>query len=247
LQNPILLLVLTGKIIIHIQMKLIRLLLLLSATIIFSCAAANAQPAKFKKQSELCPSTGGQIKQFKKSKPKFGVGVKAGINYATQYTESTASGVTFQSIIGVHGGGYVNYFLLDFFAVQAELMVSGKGSMWQNPFYDAKYDLTYIDLPLLIKFQPVPLFNVHAGTQLSYLLIASQKDYGTGQRTNVRGNFYQFDPSVVVGVEANLPKRINVTVRYILGLTTATTGAPYTEIWKNKSFQLSIGYRLFGR
>lgn len=224
-----------------------QLLLLLAVYIILTCAPANAQPGKFKKQSELCPSANGQIRHFKKDQPKFGAGVKAGINYATQFTESNASGVKFQSIIGIHAGAYVNYFLLDYVAVQAELLFSDKGSKWQNAFYDARYDLTYIDLPLLIKFQPVPLFNIHAGTQLSYLLMASQKDYGTGQKTNVRGNYYKFDPAVVVGVEANLPNRINLTVRYILGLTTATTGAPYTEIWKNKSFQVSLGYRIIGR
>jgi hypothetical protein len=136
---------------------------------------------------------------------------------------------------------------LDFLAIEAELMVSGKGSKWINQYYDAKYSLTYIDMPVLIKFQPVALFNIHAGPQFSYLVSATQKDFGTNLKTNVMGNYYKFDLGLAMGVEANLPYKINVTIRYILGLNSATTGAQYTEIWKNRSFQISLGYRILGR
>ena len=59
--------------------------------------------------------------------------------------------------------------------------------------------------------------------------------------------YYKFDLGLAFGVEANLPFRVNLTIRYILGLNTATTGAEYTETWENKSFQISLGYRILGR
>ena len=222
--------------------------LLLLPLLICTFNSANAQPVQFKKsQSELCAYGNSQPGHFKKKQPKFGAGVKAGINYSSQYVSGTASNVDFKSILGINAGAYCNYFLMNFLAIQPELMVSGKGSHWTNQYYDARYNLTYIDLPILIRFQPVSLINIHAGPQFSYLIIANQNDLGTNLKTNVIGNFYKFDLGLVLGVEANLPYNINLTVRYILGLNTATTGTQYTETWRNKSFQVSLGYRILGR
>jgi hypothetical protein len=224
-----------------------QIFLLFLTSLIFTLSSANAQPGKFKKSmQELCPTSSAQPGHFKKSQPKFGAGVKAGLNYASQ-SSSIANNVDFKSIIGINAGAYCNYFLLDFLAIQPELMVSGKGSHWKNQFYDAKYNLTYIDLPILIKFQPVALFNIHAGPQFSYLISAKQKDFGSNQKTDVMPYYYKYDLGLAFGVEANLPFKINLTVRYILGLNTATTGAQYTETWKNKYFQASLGYRILGR
>jgi hypothetical protein len=225
-----------------------KVFLLCLTSLIISLSSANAQPGKLKKSlQEYCPTANAQPKRFKKSQPKFGAGVKAGLNYATQFTNSKPNNVDFKSIIGINAGAYCNYFLLDFLAIQPELMVSGKGSRWKNQFYDAKYNLTYFDLPILIKYQPVELFNIHAGPQLSYLVSAKQTDLVNNQKTNVMDSYYKFDLGLVFGVEANLPFKINLTLRYVLGLNTATTGAQYTETWKNKYFQASLGYRILGR
>lgn len=225
-----------------------QVFLLLLSTLVITLSSVNAQSGKFKKSDpELCASSGGQSRYFKKSQPKFGAGVKAGLNYASQYTNNTSNSVDFKNIFGINAGAYCNYFFLDFLAVQPELMVSGKGSKWKNQYYDARYNLTYIDLPVLIKFQPIALFNIHAGPQISYLLLANQMDFGNNQKAGVLDYFYKFDFGIAFGVEANLPYKMNLTVRYVLGLKTATTGALYTEPWENKSFQISLGYRILGR
>jgi hypothetical protein len=232
------------------NMKKLAFLLLLTF-FIFNFSSANAQSGQIKKsQSELCSygnSQPGHSGHFKKDKPKFGAGVKAGLNYSNQYITGGSGSVDFKSIIGINAGAYCNYFFMDFLAIQPELMVSGKGSHWTNQYYDAQYNLTYIDFPVLIRFQPVPLINIQAGPQISYLLIANQKDIGTNLKTNVTGNFYQLDFGLAFGVEANLPYKVNLTVRYVLGLNTATTGTLYTETWNNKYFQVSLGYRILGR
>jgi len=225
-----------------------QVFLLLLSFFILNFLSVNAQSGQFKKsQSELCAYGNSKPGHFKKTQPKFGAGVKAGLNYSSQFISGAASSVDFKSILGINAGAYCNYFLLDFLAIQPELMVSGKGSHWTNQYYDARYNLTYIDLPILIRFQPVSLINIHAGPQFSYLLLANQKDFGTNLNTNVIGNFYKFDLGLAFGIEANLPYNINLTVRYILGLNTATTGTQYTETWRNKSFQVSLGYRILGR
>jgi hypothetical protein len=220
----------------------------LLTSLIFPFSSANAQSRQLKKNhQDLCEYVYPQSRHFKRLQPKFGVGVKAGLNYAGQYTNITPNSVDFKSIIGINAGAYCNYFLLDFLAIQPELMVSGKGSHWKNQYYDANYNLTYIDLPILIKYQPVVQINIHAGPQLSYLVSAKQIDFGNKLKTNVMDYFYKFDLGLALGVEAILPFKVNLTIRYVLGLNTATTGAEYTETWKNKSFQISLCYRILGR
>jgi hypothetical protein len=225
--------------------KLVFLFLLISLMSSFTYSKAQSGHSK-KTNQDLCGYANAKSAHIKKSQQKFGAGVKAGINYASQYINNTSNSVDFKSIIGINAGAYCNYFLLDFLAIQPELMMSGKGSKWINQYYDAKYNLIYLDMPILIKYQPFALFNIHAGPQFSYLISAIQKDFGTNIKTNVAGNFYKFDLGLALGVEANLPHKINVTIRYILGLKTATTGAQYTETWRNRSFQISLGYRILG-
>jgi len=226
--------------------KLVFLLLLIS--LLFTFSSVNAQSRQFKKQHpELCTYGNASSRHFKKSQPELGAGVKAGLNYSSQYTNNTPNNVDFKSIIGINAGAYCNYFFLDFLAIQPELMVSGKGSHWKNEYSEAKDNLTYIDLPILIRYQPVALINIHAGPQLGYLVSAKQTDLSNDQKTNVMDYYYKFDLGLAFGVEANLPSKVNVTIRYVLGLSTATTGAQYTETWNNKYFQISLGYRILGR
>jgi hypothetical protein len=188
-----------------------------------------------------------QRKYLKKSEPDFGLGVKAGLNYANQVTSSRATTVDVQSIIGINGGVYFNYFLFDFLAVQSELMITGKGLHWKDQFYDAKDILTYIDMPILIKYQPVKLLNIHAGPEFGYRISAKQKNLDDGQETNIKDYYTTFDMGLAFGVEANLPFKVNLTFRYVLGLNTVYTGTENNEQWKNNFFQISAGYRILGR
>jgi hypothetical protein len=222
-----------------------QIFIFLLTSFMFTFSSVKAQSRQFKKNpKDLCGYVYSQSGHLKNTQPKLGAGVKAGLNYSSQYTQNTPNSVDFKSIPGINAGAYCNYFFMDFLAIQTELMVSGKGSHWTNQYNDAKDKLTYIDLPVLIKYQPVALFNIHAGPQLSYLILAKQEDLVNNLKTNVLDYYYKFDLGLAFGVEANITSRVNLTVRYILGLNTATTGAVYTENWKNKSFQISLGYRI---
>jgi hypothetical protein len=189
----------------------------------------------------------GQSRYYRKKQPKFGYGIKAGINYAGQSTTNKLAEYNLTHIVGINGGGYCNYFLLRQFAVQAELMVSGKGSHWKDTYDDEKDIVTYIDLPILVKYQPAKFVNIHAGPQIGLRLNATQKDMETGTKMNINEYYQTFDYGFVCGVEANLPNNLNLTLRYIFGLFSATTDVMYVDPWKNNLVQLSLGYRIRGR
>jgi len=180
------------------------------------------------------------------AQPKIGAGVKGGVNFATQVTTGTGEGVGVKSLIGFNAGVYGNIFILDFLAVQPELLVSSRGSDWDDPYYNVKDKLTYIDLPLLVKFQPVKYVNIHAGPQFGMLLSAKQEDDDSGDISDIKDWYNAMDIGIVLGAEANLPFKVNLTVRYVIGLVSATNDVEYIEPWRNNFLQVSLGYRIIG-
>jgi hypothetical protein len=189
----------------------------------------------------------GQSRYYRKKQPKFGYGIRAGMNYATQSTTNRAAEYNQSGIIGINAGGYCNYFLIKQFAVQTELLVSGKGSHWKDSYDDEKDILTYLDLPILFRYQPARFINIHSGPQIGYRINASQKDMETGIKMNINEYYQTFDFGFIFGVEANLPNNLNLTLRYSLGLFSATTNVMYVDPWKNNLIQVSLGYRIIGR
>lgn len=176
-----------------------------------------------------------------------GLGVKGGINIAYQTTTGESENVYVENLLRYHAGVYLNYFFLKNLAVQPELQVSGKGSTWNDPAYNTRDMLTYIDLPILIRYQALKILNIHAGPQFGYMLSAFQKDMDSEEKTNIKDYYKDFDLGLAVGAEANLPFRINLTVRYVMGLVPTTTEAEYWEPWTNHFLQFSVGYRLLGK
>jgi hypothetical protein len=189
----------------------------------------------------------GQGRYFRRSEPKFGYGVKAGVNLSSQSTSVSDVDYDIQNIVRYNGGGYCNYYFFNFLAVQPELMISGKGVHWKDFYDDMKDLLTYIDIPLIIKYQPAKFVNIQAGPQIGLRLRAMQKDLETEVKTKINDYYNFFDLGVACGVEANLPNRINLTVRYVFGISPATTDVLYIDPWYNNFLQLSLGYRIRGR
>jgi hypothetical protein len=177
---------------------------------------------------------------------RYGFGIKAGTNIATQYSPDNNGVFEVKSIPGLNVGANYNYFFHRVLAIQSEISVSGKGSHWKEYYYaqDEKKDiLTYIDIPVLIRYQPLSNFNVHAGPQVSYLFRAMQYDYKTRLKTVIEDYYKPFDFGMVLGVEANLPYNIDLTVRYVRGLVSVDATGGYNYKSFNNYLQLTAGYR----
>lgn len=184
------------------------------------------------------------------AQPDIGLGVRAGVNISRQTTSVEAQNVEaidLKGLLRYNGGVWFNYFIMDRLAIQPELLVSGKGSNWNDPDYDVKDLLTYIELPVLIRYQIIDLLNIHAGPEFGYLLSARQKDNQTGDVIGINDYYKKPDFGIAVGLEGNLPAKINVTVRYVFSLISSTTDVQYIDPWYNNFFQISVGYRFLGK
>lgn len=177
---------------------------------------------------------------------QYGAGVKGGINLATQTTTGEGEGVAVRQLIGYNGGVYGNLFITDMFGLQAELVVCTRGSDWDDVYYNVKDKLTYLDLPLMFKFQPIRYANIQVGPQFGYLLAAKQEDKNDGEIYDIMDWYNKLDVGLAFGAEANLPFRINFTVRYVFGLVSATNDVEYIDPWRNNFLQFSLGFRLIG-
>jgi Outer membrane protein beta-barrel domain len=178
--------------------------------------------------------------------PGYLFGIKAGANVASQYSPGSKGVFEVKSITGINAGGYYGYFINRVLAVQVELSVSGKGSHWREYNYsqdEAKDILTYLDLPFLVRYQPFNLISFHTGPQVSYLARAMQYDYSTGLKGAIDDYYKPLDLSLVFGIEANLPKNIDLTIRYARGLISVYAPGGYNYQSFNNYFQFTAGYR----
>ncbi len=189
----------------------------------------------------------GQTRFLRRPPSKFGYGLKGGINIAWQSSPGNEANVVVKDIIGINAGGYCNYFLYRQIAVQAELLASTRGSHWKDFYNNMKDVVTYVDMPLLFKYQPHRYINLNAGPVLSGRINATQKDLEAKVKSEIKDYYKAFEFSVTAGAEVTFPAKVNVSVRFVYGLTPATTQLEYVDPWYNSYVQFSVGYRFAGR
>jgi hypothetical protein len=188
----------------------------------------------------------GQSKYFKRSEPKITFGIKTGINLANQSSPGSEDVFESKSLLLFHVGGYYSYRFSPYFIIQPELILSGKGSRWSDIFDEKKDIITYLDLPVIVKYQPVKNFNFQLGFQPGYTMKTLQKDLKTGVSSDLSYAYNKLDFSLVGGAEAFLQPRLKLVIRYVRGLVSATNNEYYDFKCFNNYFQFSISYRLSG-
>jgi len=153
------------------------------------------------------------------------LGLKAGANFANFDQAGNPDGKT-----GFHFGAYAELGAGGF-SIMPELLFSTKGAK--------DVDLSYVEIPILLKKSFAKVLNFHVGPQFGFL---TKADFGgVDGKDFVKGT----DVSAVFGVGVDLPGGLTAGGRYVLGLGDIDdTGSVET---KNKTFQIYIGYKLFGK
>ncbi len=169
---------------------------------------------------------------------KLEVGLKGGSNFATQKL-SSIQGV--ESIAGYHLGGFV-YFKLPFlFGIQVEGQYSTQGSKFQVNQIINKNNLSYLNIPILIRNDFGP-FNFHFGPQFGLLIDAIESVKGV--KTNFKNQLLGRDFSFVAGLGVRLPANLGLTLRYVKGLSNISDANIRNAETKNTMFQISLKYSI---
>lgn len=170
------------------------------------------------------------------------IGIKGGANIGQVDGRSFQDGYKW----GYCLGGFAELNITSKWGLQPELLFSQTSTQTSNLFNSIYPDginyqnvkLNYMTIPVLLSWKPIPILSIQVGPQFGVLLSSSQNILGNGEKAFKSGDF-----ALVGGAQVNLLK-FKFGARYVSGLTNLDNVGS-SDTWKNNSFQLYIGFRLF--
>lgn len=167
-------------------------------------------------------------------------GIKAGLNLANLYADDVKD-ENFKA--GFNAGLFAKLPVTKGFSIQPELLYSNKGAKLA---YDAgifggegeyRFNLHYVELPVLAVVNIVKNFNVHAGPYVSYLAGANITRVDDNDNVNdisdlKADNFNRIDYGLTGGVGLDF-QNLTIGARYNYGLNEIGESGLSGEITKN--------------
>lgn len=179
-------------------------------------------------------------------------GIKGGFNMSNLYSNDANDD---NVLYGFNAGLYATLPISDFIAIQPELLFTTKGAKleYNNALAsgNSKFRLNYIEVPLLVRVNITPNFNVHAGGYASYLVsskVTGSGDFNFEQEIDT-DDLNKFDAGLSAGVGVDF-NPVSIGLRYNYGLTTigkerTVAGTTYTfPDAKNSNLTLYLSYKL---
>jgi hypothetical protein len=143
---------------------------------------------------------------------------------------------------GFCGGGFIAVNLSRTAAIQAEALISTKGSAQLGIYDNYSFRTSYLEIPLLIKLMPKPgkaSAFVLAGPALGILLSGVMKHEGEPTAYN---GFKSTDLGIVLGFGGTIRSRIIIELRYTMGLSKSIEQDGVALNIKNTALALMAGY-----
>lgn len=179
-------------------------------------------------------------------------GIKGGVNLSNLIIDEPHDRHT---RFGFHVGVYGQLFANEGFAIQPEINYSTKGSEVSSNFgiidHETKFNLHYIDVPVLAVFKLGEAVEIHAGPYWAYLVgvnIDTDGDLGDGFRELDRDNFDKWDYGLVGGIGFNF-SNVQLGARYNYGLNDIARSAGAKQMLgssKNSVGQLYLAINMAG-
>jgi opacity protein-like surface antigen len=164
-------------------------------------------------------------------------GVKAGLNVSQigsgsveagdEKTDIESSGM----LVGFHAGGFVNFNFGPVIGLQPEVVFSlqGEKESGESDFGDTKFNLGYINVPILLDIKPIPNLSILVGPQVG--INVTKKMSAEGQ--SISGSevddvlkeagtkISTIDVAAVLGVQYTIINHLVIGARYNFGFTPA--------------------------
>lgn len=160
-------------------------------------------------------------------------GLKGGLNFANMGGDDVEDS---EMRTGFHVGGFLELSLLGIVATEGGLYYSTKG----YSFDDFDFISSYIDIPVVAKFSPLPLVHFYAGPQFS-ILLDSKSEFDGEEVDSGTDGLRDLDLALVLGAGINLPGGLRASLGYDFGLTSLDEDGDLKEY--NRVIKLSVGYR----
>ena len=136
----------------------------------------------------------------------FKFGIKGGVNFSNLNTQNVESN---NVLTGFNAGLFAKIPITSSFAIQPELLYTTKGAKltYDNYFVNgsAKFNLNYLELPVLLAINITPNFNIHAGPYVAYLLDGNVTNDVSGTLFDIQNNinnddYNKFDTGLSLGL-----------------------------------------------
>lgn len=165
-------------------------------------------------------------------------GIKGGLNFATLYSDPTAS-----SKVGVNIGIFLDIKSSEKFHFQPEIIYSMQGTSITSEGQAAQINLNYINLPLMAKYFVNKDFNIQFGPQFG-TLVSSTVSVGTVS-VDASSVFKNIDYGVNFGLGYTIKPKVMIEARYNIGLSGLAKDLPLggTDLY-NRVFSISIGFKI---
>ncbi len=167
-------------------------------------------------------------------------GVKGGVNFANVGGDDMGDT---DMRTGFHVGGFLELSLLGIAAVEGGVYYSQKGYQVTEEFagmtFEGENISSYIDIPVVAKFGPIPFVHFYAGPQASILLDNTVK--ANGESESSTEGMRDLDLALVLGAGVNLPVGLSASLGYDLGVTSLDEDGDFKAY--NRVLKLTVGYR----
>ena len=216
--------------------KILTSVAVLLALMVGTTASVHAQEQQTSEESTLSPK----------------LGIKAGVNLTNMYVQDVSDE---NMKVGLNLGFFAKLPLTRGFSIQPELLYSSKGAKeTYNNFLQGsgeyRFNLNYIELPVLAVINVGKNFNFHVGPYLSYLTsvnIKNMDDKGNIEGTDELNaeNFNRLDYGIIGGFGVDV-QNFTIGARYGYGLReigkSGSLSGELTKDSKNSAISLYIGF-----
>ena len=163
-------------------------------------------------------------------------GIRGGFNFADIGGNETDNAMKAAVNLGLYGQKHFNAF----WQMRVELLLSGEGHGAKTDF-DNKLNLVYLNLPLLVEYDPSFNFGFLAGLQPGLML--SGKSRFNDESFDVKDQFKAIDLGLVLGASYYLlDKKVALGLRYIHGFTNISEDVVQTRY--SRVIQVSASYMI---
>jgi hypothetical protein len=163
-------------------------------------------------------------------------GVKAGLNV---YNVHNSNGTYYNPVAGVHAGGLAHIHLTDHWAVQPEVVLSTQGARFRNAGNETRYNLTYVNIPVLAQYMFNNGFRVQAGPQVGFLVHAVSRNNELKQ--HIAENYNKVDFGLAAGASYQIPNSgFGLDARFNVGLSDIDKNSSMNS--SNRGFQAGVFY-----
>jgi hypothetical protein len=175
-------------------------------------------------------------------------GLRVGLNLSNVDFSGGGETLETDSKAGLLGGVFVTFMATEKIGLQAEAQYSIQGFKTTDPDVgDLKMDFSFINVPILFRYNATSFLNIQAGAQIGILAKADASIDDVS--VDVKDSFKSSDFTGVLGIGLDLPMGLDAGLRYNLGLSdnVNSDGDFSGAELKNRSFQVYVGYKLFGK